>query len=54
VARAFVAETVGYFNETLTVEDVASNLDTIFEPEGYIDARSAAETTQVLAQLANR
>src|SRR5216683_7873006 len=26
VARAFVAETVGYFNEGLTVEDVAANL----------------------------
>jgi len=36
VARAFVAEIVGYFNEALTVEDVASNLDTIFGPEGYI------------------
>jgi NAD(P)-dependent dehydrogenase (short-subunit alcohol dehydrogenase family) len=54
VARAFVAETIGYFNEALTIEDVATNLDTIFEQQGYIDPRSAAETTQVLAQLANR
>jgi NAD(P)-dependent dehydrogenase (short-subunit alcohol dehydrogenase family) len=54
VARAFVAETVGYFNEALTVEDVASNLDTILDQHGYLEPRSGMETTQVLAQLANR
>jgi NAD(P)-dependent dehydrogenase (short-subunit alcohol dehydrogenase family) len=53
VARAFVAETVGYFNEALTVEDVATNLETILDPKGYLEPRSGMETTQVLAQLAN-
>src|SRR6266849_884681 len=54
VARAFVAETVGYFNEGLSVEDVATNLETILDLNGYLEPRSAMETTQVLAQLANR
>jgi NAD(P)-dependent dehydrogenase (short-subunit alcohol dehydrogenase family) len=51
VARAFIAETVGYFNETLTVEDVATNLDTILDGHGYLEPRSGMETTQVLNQL---
>jgi NAD(P)-dependent dehydrogenase (short-subunit alcohol dehydrogenase family) len=51
VARAFIAETVGYFNETLTVEDVATNLDTILDGHGYLVPRSGMETTQVLNQL---
>jgi NAD(P)-dependent dehydrogenase (short-subunit alcohol dehydrogenase family) len=51
VARAFIAETVGYFNETLTVEDVATNLDTILDAHGYLEPRSGMETTQVLNQL---
>src|SRR5713101_2151029 len=54
VARTFVAETVGYFNNALTIEDVASNLDTILDEHGYLQPRSAFETTDVLAQLANR
>jgi NAD(P)-dependent dehydrogenase (short-subunit alcohol dehydrogenase family) len=54
VARAFVAETVGYFNDALTVEDVASNLDAILDQRGFLEPRSGMETTQVLAQLANR
>jgi NAD(P)-dependent dehydrogenase (short-subunit alcohol dehydrogenase family) len=54
VARVFVAETVGYFNETLTIEDVASNLDTIFDQQGFLEPASGMETTEVFAQLANR
>jgi NAD(P)-dependent dehydrogenase (short-subunit alcohol dehydrogenase family) len=54
VARTFVAETVGYFNEALTVEDVATNLDTIFDQDKFIEPGSGMETTQVLAQLSNR
>jgi NAD(P)-dependent dehydrogenase (short-subunit alcohol dehydrogenase family) len=54
VARAFVAETVGYFNEALTIEDVAINLDTILDQQGYVEPRSGMETTQVLDQLTNR
>jgi NAD(P)-dependent dehydrogenase (short-subunit alcohol dehydrogenase family) len=53
VARAFVAETIGYFNDSLTVEDVAYNLDTIVDQHGYLEPKSGMETTQVLAQLAN-
>jgi NAD(P)-dependent dehydrogenase (short-subunit alcohol dehydrogenase family) len=54
VARVFVAETVGYFNEALTIEDVASNLDSIFDQQGFLEPASGMETTEVLAQLANR
>jgi hypothetical protein len=54
VARAFVAETVGYFNEALTIEDVAINLDAILDQRGYLEPRSGMETTDVLAHLTNR
>jgi NAD(P)-dependent dehydrogenase (short-subunit alcohol dehydrogenase family) len=54
VARVFVAETVGYFNEALSLEDVATNLDAILDMTGYLEPRSAMEATQVLAELTNR
>jgi NAD(P)-dependent dehydrogenase (short-subunit alcohol dehydrogenase family) len=54
VARVFVAETVGYFNEALSLEDIATNLDTILDTTGYLEPKSAMEATQVLAELANR
>ncbi len=54
VARAFLAETVGYYNGALTVEDVAANLGTILDTDGYLEPRSGMETLRVLEDLANR
>jgi NAD(P)-dependent dehydrogenase (short-subunit alcohol dehydrogenase family) len=53
VARAFVAETVGYFNNALTLEDVATNLETIIDEHDYLVPSSGMETTKVLTHLAN-
>jgi NAD(P)-dependent dehydrogenase (short-subunit alcohol dehydrogenase family) len=54
VARAFVAETVGYFNEHLTVEDVADNLTTILDHTEILEPRSGMESTQILERFARK
>ena len=43
VARIFIAETPGYYNPALTLEDVRDNWDTIRDEAGYIVPASIAD-----------
>jgi hypothetical protein len=55
ITRMFVAETVGYLNRSLTVEDVGLNLPTIMNEDGYRvfqdGEASAASTMSSLADF---
>ena len=49
VARVFVAETTGYWNEALTPEDVAANFDTMMDESGYSVPASVADAGKLMA-----
>ena len=49
VARVFVAETQGYWNEALTVEDVVANFDTIMDESDYAVPASVADAGKLMA-----
>lgn len=49
VARIFIGETQGYFNATLSMEDVRDNFDTIRNEDGYaVPANIGEETAMFL------
>ncbi|MHB1091171.1 MAG: SDR family oxidoreductase [Ilumatobacteraceae bacterium] len=49
VARIFIGETQGYFNATLSMEDVRDNFDTIRSQDGYaVPANLGEETAMFL------
>jgi len=45
VARVFIAETPGYFNAKLSMEDVRENFETIRNEDGYVVPADIAEET---------
>ena len=45
VARVFIAETQGYFNAKLSIEDVRENFETIRNEDGYVVPANIAEET---------
>jgi len=45
VARIFIAETQGYFNAKLSMEDVRENFETIRNEDGYVVPADIAEET---------
>jgi NAD(P)-dependent dehydrogenase (short-subunit alcohol dehydrogenase family) len=45
VARIFIAETQGYFNAKLSMEDVRENFETIRNEDGYVVPANIAEET---------
>lgn len=54
VARVFVAETKGYFNRALSVEDVRDHFDTIRDETGYaVPANIGEETALFLPHLSS-
>jgi NAD(P)-dependent dehydrogenase (short-subunit alcohol dehydrogenase family) len=45
VARIFIGETQGYFNPTLSMEDVRDNFDAIRDQDGYVVPANIGEET---------
>jgi NAD(P)-dependent dehydrogenase (short-subunit alcohol dehydrogenase family) len=51
VGRFFVGMTAGYFNPSLTIEDVRDNLETIRNEDGYMVPASSSEETAFLFKM---
>ena len=49
VARVMVAETPGYVNSALTIEDVVENFDTIMDESGYSVPASVADAAKLMS-----
>jgi NAD(P)-dependent dehydrogenase (short-subunit alcohol dehydrogenase family) len=51
VAQIFTGETVGYYSPTLTIEDVADNLDRIMDRSEYMVAKSVNDSAPYMQRL---
>jgi NAD(P)-dependent dehydrogenase (short-subunit alcohol dehydrogenase family) len=51
VSRVFVAETLGYYNPAITVEDVASNLDPIMDMTEHFIWKAAIDSSEAQTRI---